>query len=152
MDSRVTFKEMLAACLVITAFTVTGIMIMNENYQCALVALCAAAFFVLLLFLALVAGDADKILDMSNPSLRNPRKSGTSKRKVTYVDRLTPDMSFGGSMTKVSKKNFPKPGRKAEDSDNFRTEDMGGDFYESVGNMRVYKRGEEIEMNNEDDD
>lgn len=149
MNSRVQFKEILAMFLVILSFTVTGIMIMNENYKYALVSLCAAAFCVLIAFMAVIAGDEDKILDLSNPSLRNPRKSGSSK-KVRYINRLTPDMA-GGSDKSKSRKN------RMDNDDLYlmNTEENDG-FYESVGNMRVYKRGEEIERytdgNEEDGD
>lgn len=141
MDSRITFKEIVAMCLVIVSFAVTGIMIKNEDYRYALVALCMAAFCVLLLFVFIVMGDSDKILDLSNPSLRNPRKSNNAK-KVTYVNRLTPDMAKGRKTGK----------NKKSDVDDTDYSSVGGDFYESVGNMRVYQRGEQIEYSNEDED
>ena len=131
--------------LVILSFTVTGIMIMNENYEYAIVSLCVAAFCVLAAFVAVIAGDEDKILDLSNPSLRNPRKSGSGK-KVRYINRLTPDMAGGRGKL--------KSGQSSSDNDDLyhmnTEEDV--DFYESVGNMRVYKRGEEIERFTEDDE
>lgn len=141
MDSRVTFKEIIAMCLVIVSFAITGIMIMNEDYKYALIALCGAAFCVLLAFIAVIIGDSDKILDLSNPNLRNPRKSNNGK-KVTYISRLTPDISSG--------KGLKKKRRELDESNSY--SEVGGDFYESVGNMRVYQRGEEIEYNNEEDD
>lgn len=57
MDSRITFKEMFTICMVIISFTVTGIMIKNENYENALIALCVTAFCVLLAFIAVIAGE-----------------------------------------------------------------------------------------------
>ena len=141
MDSRITFKEMITICLVIVSFAVTGIMIKNENYEYALIALCVTAFCVLLAFVAVIVSDGDKILDLSNPSLRNPRKS-KSPKKVTYVDRLTADLARSGS------------GRTRKKGKSSVSSYQGGadDFYEGVGNMRVYKRGEEIEYNNDEDD
>lgn len=143
MNSRITFKEILSMSLVILSFAVTGIMIMNENYKYALVSLCAAAFCVLLAFVAVIAGDEDKILDLSNPSLRNPRKSSSGK-KVRYISRLTPDMAGG--------RNKSNSGRDNHD-DFYRTNsEEPDDFYESVGNMRVYKRGEEIVRYTDDEE
>ncbi len=139
MNSRVTFKEMISMCLVITSFTITGIMIMNENYEYALVSLSAAAFFVLIAFVAIVAGEDNKILDMSNPSLRNPRKSNSGK-KVRYINRLTQDMMEG---RKSSNKNSDRNLYSGNT-------DSGEDFYESVGNMRVYQRGEEIDYHDDE--
>ena len=141
MDSRITFKEMLTLFLVIISFTVTGILIKNENYEKALIALCVTAFCVLLAFIAVIISDGDKILDLSNPSLRNPRKSKSAK-KVTYVDRLTADLARSGSR---------RGKRKGNSGAGFYQGGMD-DFYEGVGNMRVYKRGEEIEYNNDDDE
>lgn len=136
MNSRVTFKEILSMVLVILSFMVTGIMIMNENYRYALIALCAAAFCVLIAFIAVIASDEDKILDLSNPSLRNPRRSSSGK-KVRYIDRLTPDMA--------KEKEKSKRNDKIDDNRYSTNTQVNGDFYESVGNMRVYKRGEKIE-------
>ena len=141
MDSRITFKEMLTMCLVIVSFAITGIMIMNENYKYALIALCASAFCVLLAFIAIIAGDADKILDLSNPNLRNPRKSNSGKR-VTYINRITPDLGGTGNSKSKKKRN----------SQNNSYQNVSEDFYEGIGNMRVYRRGEEIEYNSDEDD
>lgn len=145
MNSRVTFKEILSMFLVIVSFLTTGILIMNENYRYALIALCAAAFCVLLAFAAVIAGDEDKILDLSNPNLRNPRR-GSSSKKVRYIDRLTPDMS--------GRKDKPKS--KKNDSGSADTYPINiqdtEDFHESVGNMRVYKRGEKIERYTDKDE
>lgn len=132
---------MFAICLVIASFAVTGIMIKNENYEYALIALCVTAFCVLLAFIAVIAGDSDKILDLSNPNLRNPRKS-KSPKKVTYINRLTDDLARTGSGR--NKKRSKTSGNTYQST--------GDDFYEGVGNMRVYKRGEEIEYNNDEDD
>lgn len=144
MNSRITFKEILSVSLVILSFAVTGIMIMNENYKYAIVSLCAAAFCVLLAFMAVLAGDEDKILDLSNPSLRNPRKSGSGK-KVRYISRLTPDMAGG--------RNKSNSGKDNSNDDFYRMNSQEpDDFYESVGNMRVYKRGEEIVRYTDDDE
>jgi hypothetical protein len=113
----------------------------NENYEHALIALCVTAFCVLLAFIAVIVSDGDKILDLSNPNLRNPRKSKPSG-KVTYVDRLTADLARSG--TRKGKKRGKSGSRSYQ----------GGmdDFVEGVGNLRVYKRGEEIEYNNDDDE
>lgn len=140
MNSRVTFKEIIAMCLVITSFTVTGIMIMNENYKYALISLCVVALCVLLAFLAIVIGEDNNILDLSNPSLRNPRKSNSGKR-VTYISRLTPDMASGNRKSRKNGAGNMYQDTLADD----------GDFYESVGNMRVYQRGEEIEFHDDED-
>lgn len=145
MNSRVTFKEILSMFLVILSFLSTGILIMNENYKYALIALCAAAFCVLLAFAAVIAGDEDKILDLSNPNLRNPRRSSSSK-KVRYIDRLTPDMAGGRGKSKSKKKDSDSAGTYPVNMQE--TED----FQESVGNMRVYKRGEEIERYTDKED
>lgn len=145
MDSRVTIKEIISICLVIVSFTATGIMIMNEDYKSALIALCVSAFCVLLAFVSVILGDSDKILDLSNPSLRNPGKVSKKSKRVTYVDRVTKDIALT---------NGPRKGRRGSGSSRSSSDytAVGGDFYESVGNMRVYQRGEEIEFNNDDDE
>ena len=142
MNSRVTIKEIVSMLLIIVAFTATGIMIMNEDYKYALLALAFAAFCVLLGFAVIIADDSNKILDLSNPSLRNPRKSGNNKR-VKYIRRLTPDMAAGKNKKSKSSDDSAYPMDEQENID---------DFYESVGNMRVYKRGEKIEFHDKDED
>lgn len=118
-------------------------MIMNEDYKYALVALTFSAFCVLMGFIALFIADDNKILDLSNPSLRNPRKSSSDKR-VKYISGLTPDIM--GGKNKSGKKN------KSSKKDLYMQEVNDNDFYESVGNMRVYKRGEKIDYHDSDDE
>lgn len=142
MNSRVTIKEIVSMLLIIVAFTATGIMIMNQDYKYALLALAFTAFCVLIGFAVIIVDDLDRILDMSNPSLRNPRKSGSNKR-VKYISRLTPDMAAGGRRKSKSSK---------DDLYVTDVDDKVDDFYESVGNMRVYKRGEEIEFHDRDEE
>lgn len=142
MSSKVTIKDVIAMILVIVSFTTTGIMIKNEDYKSALLALSVSAFFVLIAFVIIIIEDGDKILDLSNPNLRNPRKSSNSAGKVTYVNRLTPGMAGGKS----------KSGKKNRDSsDDLYMMNGGDDFYESVGNMRVYQRGDDIEIHDDDE-
>lgn len=143
MNSRVTIKEIVSMCLIIISFAATGIMIMNEDYKYALIALTFSAFCVLMGFVAFIIADDNKILDLSNPSLRNPRKSGSDKR-VKYISGLTPDIMGGKS--KSGKKN------KSSKKDLHMQEANDSDFYESVGNMRVYKRGEKIDYHDSDDE
>ncbi|MBQ3584211.1 MAG: hypothetical protein IJA27_05820 [Lachnospiraceae bacterium] len=146
MNARITWKEIFTIFLVIISFTVTGILIKNENYDYALISLCVVAFCVLIAFMAVLAGEDDKILDLNNPSLRNPRKSN-SNRNVRYISRLTPDMA-GGKKKKAGKDS------QGSAYDDIPSMDFGsgGDFYESVGNMRVYRRDEEIEMAQDEDE
>lgn len=141
MNSRVTVKDIAAMLLIIISFTATGVMIKNEDYKYALVSLSFAAVCVLIAFVIIIIEDNDKILDLSNPSLRNPRKSSNSAGKVKYIDRLTPDM-IGGKVK--SSKN------KSKNEDLYLV-DANDDFYESVGNMRVYQRGEDIELFEDDE-
>lgn len=178
MRSRVSFKEIIAMFFVIISFAATGIFIINENYRYALGGLTCVACFVLIAFLVVMADDSDSILDLTNPSLRNPRKAGSGK--VQYISRITPDMKFGKSdgkdsgrfSDKSSDKSSAKFGGKssAKSSGKSNTkftgkftekpmdsnyesnleDDFEGSFdedgfYESVGNMKVYKRGEKIE-------
>lgn len=143
MNSRVTIKEIVSMLLIIISFAATGIMIMNEDYKYALVALTFSAFCVLMGFVVLIIEDGDKILDLSNPSLRNPRKSNSSRR-VQYISRLTPDM--------MGRKSKSKSKGKSSDDDLYLEEISDDDFYESVGNMRVYQRGEEIDYHNSEED
>lgn len=143
MNTRVTIKEIVSMFLIIISFAATGIMIMNENYRYALAALTFSAFFVLIGFVVLIIEDGDKILDLSNPNLRNPRRSG-SDRRVTYISRLTPDM--------MGRKKKSKSAQKSSQEDFYLEENGDDDFYESVGNMRVYQRGEEIDYHNSEED
>jgi hypothetical protein len=143
MNSRVTIKDIVSMLLIIISFGTTGIMIMNEDYRYAIIALSFAAVCVLIGFAVIIVEDGDKILDLSNPSLRNPRKSG-SDRRVTYISGLTPRMM--GEKSKSNSKN------KSSRDDLYLGESNGDDFYESVGNMRVYKRGEEIDYHNSEED
>ena len=141
MNSRVTVKDVVAMLLIIVSFAATGIMIKNEEYKYALVALSFAALCVLFAFVIIIIEDSDKILDLNNPNLRNPRKSSNSGGRVKYIDRLTPDMLAGKG--KTGKRN-------SKNEDLYLVED-NDDFYESVGNMRVYQRGEDIELYDEDE-
>lgn len=192
MDSRVTIKEMLAFGLVILSFTVTGIMIMNEDYKKALVSLAIAAFWVLVSFVAVIVGDDNKILDLSNPSLRNPRRSknssvkdftgimsgsvnnlseagvnpkksrnNTSKKRkksgrVTYVTSLVPkeddyeEIGFDNSKAILQTEiKTRKRGQTNIDFNLSESQEFTG-YGESVGNMRVYKRGEKIDFKEEE--
>lgn len=141
MNSRVTIKEIVSMLLIIVSFAATGIMIRNEDYKYALIALTFAAFCVFIGFTVLIIEDSDKILDLSNPSLRNPRKSASNK-KVKYISRLTPDMASGKK----------KSGKSEDDLYLVEDDSSSGDYYESVGNMRVYKRGEKIEYHDSDEE
>lgn len=211
MDSRVTFKEIIVMCLVITSFTVTGIMIMNENYKMALISLCITSLCVLVMFLTIVSAEDDRILDMTNPSLRNPGRAAKKNRRVisgssvmmripkekTWNELLEENDSqlekkkesnkntgsnknagsnknVGSSKNAGSNKNTgnnknngnnKNAGNSKNTGNNKNTrndrttraagymmQDMGGDFYESVGNLRVYKRGEKIELHNDEED
>ena len=143
MNSRVTLKDAVSMILIVVSFVATAVMIKNEDYEYALIALTFAAFCVMIGFIVLIVEDGDKILDLSNPNLRNPGKSNSGKR-VQYISRLTPDM-MGKKKTKTSKTKS-----KYGNSD-FYMEGLENDFYESVGNMKVYKRGEKIEYHNDED-
>ena len=143
MNSRVTIKEIVSMLLIIISFATTGIMITNEDYKYALIALAFSAFCVLIGFVVLIISEEDKILDLSNPSLRNPRKSGSDKR-VKYISGLTPDI-MNGKNKSVSKKKSSKKNLYTENTND-------NDFYESVGNMKVYKRGEKIDYRNSDEE
>ena len=142
MNSRITVKDVVSMLLIIISFTATGIMIKNEDYKYAMLSLTFAALCVLIGFGVMILEDADRILDLSNPSLRNPRKSGSNKR-VKYISRLTPDMAAG--------RNNPKAKDDVYNDDLYLEEADTSDFHESVGNMRVYKRGEEIEYHDDED-
>ena len=98
-----------------------------------------SAFCVLVGFAVLIIEDSDRILDLSNPSLRNPRRSNSGKR-VKYITRLTPEMTS------------EKTSKKYKDDLYLVDDDDEGELYESVGNMRVYKRGEKIEYHDTDED
>ena len=131
MNSRVTIKEIVSMLLIIISFAATGIMIMNEDYKYALVSLAFSAFCVLIGFVVLIIAEEDKILDLSNPSLRNPRKS-SSDRRVKYISGLTPDIMNRKSKSTSKDKSLKKDLHMEDEVDN--------DFYESVGNMKVYRR------------
>lgn len=142
MNSRITVKDVVVMILIIVSFTSTGIMIKNEDYKYAMLSLTFAALCVLLGFGVLILEDADKILDLSNPNLRNPRKSGSNKR-VKYISGIRPDMT-GSKRDLKSKKDM-------YNEDMYSDESYNSDNFESVGNMRVYKRGEEIEYHDSED-
>ena len=139
MNSRVTIGEIVSMLLIIISFAATGITIINGDYKYALIALTFAAFCVLVGFAVLIIEDSDRILDLSNPSLRNPRRSNSGKR-VKYITRLTPEMTS------------EKTSKKYKDDLYLVDDDDEGELYESVGNMRVYKRGEKIEYHDTDED
>lgn len=142
MNSRITVKDVVVMILIIVSFTSTGIMIKNEDYRYAILSLTFTAFCVLLGFGVLIAEDADKILDLSNPNLRNPRKSGSNKR-VKYISGIRPDMAGSKKDLKMKKDLY--------NEDMYSDEAYNSDCFESVGNMRVYKRGEEIEYHDSED-
>lgn len=158
MDSRVTFKEIIVMCLVITSFTVTGIMIINENYKIALISLCINSLCVLIMFLMIASAEEDRILDMTNPNLKNPaRKRSNSKKKVSgSIDfSVNKNEKTAGALGKSGNGKRRKNGaqiNKNSYENSYKMQDMDGDFYESVGNMRVYKRGEKIELHNDEED
>ena len=155
MDSRVTFKEIIVMCLVITSFTVTGIMIINENYKIALISLCITSLCVLIMFLMIASAEEDRILDMTNPNLKNPaRKRSNSKKKVSGSIDFSVNKkqkTAGASGNGKRRKNGAQINKNSYEN-SYKMQDMDGDFYESVGNMRVYKRGEKIELHNDEED
>src|SRR5574344_772700 len=126
MKSRVSFREIIAMFFVIISFATTGIFIINENYKCALGGLASVAFFVMIGFIVVMADDSDKILDLSNQSLRNPRKSGTGS-KVQYISGITPDMKIKKTKGKNNKKIDydlnSKGNAKKSDKNNLETSD-----------------------------
>ena len=139
MDSKVTFKEIIVMCLVITSFTVTGVMIMNENYRIALISLCSTSLCVLIMFFTVMSAqeaEEDRLPDMSKRNEQHGITEYTVRKKSGRKKKLN-------NVTDYSHYN---------DDNDYMFRDTSGDFYESVGNMRVYKRGEKIELHNDEED
>lgn len=132
MDSKVSFKEIFFIIGIILSFAITAIFISQENYQKSLITLTCAAAFVTLEFWAALSDNSSRVIDLRGAG---PRTAKKNKGKVTTYNSLTKEgasnsfLGYDGDLEDVYTENGK----------------AGDEFYESVGNLRVYKRGEKID-------
>lgn len=153
MNNKLRFIEILFMVILILAFAMTGIFIMQGKNDYAIISLSATSGIVLIEFYFVMTGQTGRVIDLRGATNRNPKgKYGTGD----YSDPLfEEDYDYSSKSVHSLSEVKSRSGRSGNNSAftgalSNRTGEMTFSS-EGVGNMRVYQRGEKIDYANSED-
>lgn len=122
-DSNIKISEAIAIVLTLILFTITGLSILKESYDRAMIAWVGTSIMVFVDFCMVLGKNRGKVLDLRRSAQKGPKASYQNP----YGQEGTAGYDDYGDM-----------------------DSYAGFSGEGVGNMRVYQRGEQIDYKDSD--
>lgn len=158
MNSKLRVIEVLFMIALILAFATTGIFIIQEKNDYAMLSLTSTSLIALIEFYLVLTGRTGKVIDLRGATNRNPKGSYANndysdpflEEDFENVGKSVHSLEAAKSFAGKNKKRTGKTISTMRNTGSF-SGDSGRFSSEGVGNMRVYQRGEKIDYAHSDD-